>query len=226
MRKTWVLILFLACVIISFQPLSLSAPNYVTIYPGVFFRGSSSQGPIHFDSVVRSAQIRFLNSYIYFSNFRFQDGDYVWPSLGFQCSDNSNVTVTKADRTSVQYTVNNLTASTTTQNIVFPANWDRPTSVSGAWNWGYSGRTLSITALSGSPKNIRITFSDYIEEVNTINSRILSSIGFFVIVPIFLGAILLYASIQGDIDPSLMIKLTVVILIQAVIVFTLMAGTS
>lgn len=222
--KLSILVFYLFCIVIAVQPIALTASNYITVNSGVYFKPGSSLGLLQFGSAVRSTQISFSDSYVHFNNFRFDDGDYSWSYLGFQPSSNSNVTLTKADRTSVEYTVYNLSDSQTTQKIIFPAEWDEPTSVSGAWNWGYSGRTLTVTALPSSPQNIRITFSSFIEEVNTINSRILGSVGLFAIVPIVLGAVLLMASLKGDIDPKVMIQITVIILVQAVIIFALMAG--
>jgi len=157
-RKTSISILALFCLIISFQPITLSETSYWVVYPGWKFI-PTDKGAVSFNSKAYFNGIQFQNGYALFSSLRFPGG-YSWSSIGFQCSNNGNITILKTDEKEIQYIVNAPFGQTSTTRLRL-SHLVKPSSVTGAFSWGHSGNIVTIRVLHLSPANITIEWEDY-----------------------------------------------------------------
>lgn len=157
-RKSSVSFLAFFCLIIGFQPIALSGIGYWTVNPSWKF-ALTDCGTVSFNSTAYFSGFQFQGEYVVFSGLRFPGG-YSWPSLGFQCSTNGNITILKTDEREIQYTVNAPLGQTSTTRLSL-SHLAKPSSVTGAFSWSHSGNIVTARVLHLSPTTITISWEEY-----------------------------------------------------------------
>lgn len=130
---------------------------------GFGFYSSDNAGRIDFASSATVTQVQPSSGYVYFTNLFLTD--YSWSLLGFNCSENANMTLSTIKQRQIIYTVEAGTGVTSTTKIIFPsANDVTVKTVEGSNTWSYGSNTLSVDVTHSSSQLVTITLDSDLDK--------------------------------------------------------------
>lgn len=160
-RRTPILVLMGLCLLVALQPIALTASNYITITPNVYFKESLTYGEMEFDANARTTQISFNDGFTYFSNLRYVSAStgYAYSSIGFRITNNGNITVTEIEEDTLGLTLNANTGENTVTKLWLPST-RIPNTVSGVDSWTMWINTLTLFHEHDSPTDVLVAWSE------------------------------------------------------------------
>jgi len=147
-----ILILALLCLLIHLQPIVISAPTYVEVYPDIAFI-PNNKGAVLFDSKAYFDVFTFESGYAYFTNFRFPS-EYTWGNIGFNCEPGSaNMTIVSTLQRKITYTVNAPNRVTSVTKVKTDYSY-APYQVDGADDFQFNNGILRVEIKHSSPETV------------------------------------------------------------------------
>lgn len=150
-RKFPILLLAVACLIISLQPMALSANTYWTVAPVFRFYATDSGGSVRFVQYVRMYGWYWSGGLVRFQQLNM--GEYVYSELGFSCSSPASIVVQSANKNEIQYIVTAAAGITSTTQVSVPVGFT-VFDVDNADGWGFSAGIVTVTVAHTSPRKI------------------------------------------------------------------------
>ena len=118
-RKSNLLLFLIVIIIISFSPITLAGVSFIDIHANqIFFRGGGN-GQIKLGNDGSASQIQIINGVVEFTNFSIGSGSISF--VGFNASDNTNVTALIVSQSMVTYGIDANNGINTTTVIKAPS---------------------------------------------------------------------------------------------------------
>jgi len=142
-RKTSVLLLLFACIVIALQPMALTATTYWDVSTDwSFYSGTgSNSGPVTFGSPFTTTQIQIDGGLVTFSYFNMGT---LWTSIGFHAPQGATMDVTQVTTDEVIYDID--PGSGMKKWSLYVASKGAPNTVTGGVSWTYytGNQTLAV----------------------------------------------------------------------------------
>lgn len=154
-RKTQILFLLAACLIVALQPMAFTGISSWDVAAGWrFYSGTTSNsGPVTFNSAITATQIQLAGGLVMFTNFNMGT---TWSSLGFHTPQGATMEVQSVSTNRITCDVNP-GSGLKTWNI-YVGSKELPESVTGADYWDYWAPTQTVSVSSDNVATISLSW--------------------------------------------------------------------